>query len=317
MNILDFAKIYPDEDSCRKKFKEERDQIGVVCHRCNGKEHYWLENKQSYECKHCHSRQSLRSGTVMQNSKLPFRYWFVAMHLLTSTKNSFSSLELQRQLGHKRYQPIWEMTNKLRDVMGKRDNEYQLKEEIELDDAFFTTERIDEDKESPLKRGRGSQKKTKVLVIAESKPVDNPKPGKKPKKVRYIKMIVINDLKSHTIADKVREQIENTADLTTDHSTSYTKLEEHVKSHNASVIPKEQIQKELPWVHTAISNAKRQLLGVYYKIRPEYLQYYLNQFCYKFNRRYFGQYQFDRLLVAAASYPPDFKSRIYNRTNCG
>ena len=77
---------------------------------------------------------------MMENSKLPFRYWFAAMHLLTSTKNSFSSSELQRQLGHKRYQPIWEMTNKLRDIMGKRDNEYQLNGEIELDDAFFTTE---------------------------------------------------------------------------------------------------------------------------------------------------------------------------------
>jgi len=75
--------------------------------------------------KHCHSRQSLRSGIVMQNSKLPFRYWFVTMHLLTSTKKSFSTEKLRRQLGHKRYQTIWEMVNKIRDVMGKRDNEYQ------------------------------------------------------------------------------------------------------------------------------------------------------------------------------------------------
>ncbi|MFV0396570.1 MAG: IS1595 family transposase, partial [Bacteroidales bacterium] len=37
----------------------------------------------------------------------------------------------------------------------------------------------------------------------------------------------------------------------------------------------------------------------------------------KFNRRYFGEKQFDRLLIAAVSYPPDFKSRIYNRKNCG
>lgn len=201
--------------------------------------------------------------------------------------------------------------------MGKRDNEYQLKEEIEFDDAFFTAERTAQDKETPLKRGRGSQKKTKVLIMAESKPVDNPKSGKKPKKVRYIKMIVICDLKSDTMTDNVKKQVENTADLTTDNSTSYTKLEEHVNAHNAAVIPKEQIQKVLPWVHTAISNAKRQLLGVYYKIKPEYLQYYLNQFCYKFNRRYFGQSKFDRIFVAAVTYPADFKSRIYNRTNCG
>lgn len=317
MNILNFALNYPDEETCRKKFKEQRGQMGITCNHCNCKGHYWLENKQAYECKKCHARQTLRSGTVMQHSNLPFRYWFAAMHLLTVTKNPFSTAELQRQLGHKRYQPIWEMVNKLRDVMGKRDDEYQLKDAVELDDAFFTTEISIENKDKPLKRGRGSQKKTKVLVMAESRTVENPKPGKKSKQVGYLKMKVIKDLKSDTITKNVKEHIGQTADLTTDDSTSYTRLKECVHSHTASVIPPEQLGKVLPWVHTAISNAKRQVLRVYYKIKPEYLQYYLNQICCKFNRRDFGEYKFERLLLAAVSYTPDFKSKIYNRNKCG
>jgi len=56
MNILDFAINYPDEETCRKKFKQLRDQMGVTCRRCNCKEHYWLENKQAYECKRCKAR---------------------------------------------------------------------------------------------------------------------------------------------------------------------------------------------------------------------------------------------------------------------
>jgi len=80
---------------------------------------------------------------------------------------------------------------------------------------------------------------------------------------------------------------------------------------------KNELSSVLPWVHTATSNAKRRLLGVYYKIKFEYLQYYLDPFCYKFNRRYFGKTQFDRLLIAAVSYTPAFKSRIYNRNYCG
>jgi hypothetical protein len=77
MNILDFAINYPDEESCRKKFKEQRDQMGVTCRHCNCKEHYWLENKQAYECKRCRARQTLRSGTVMQ-------------HLLPEIKSQYS-----------------------------------------------------------------------------------------------------------------------------------------------------------------------------------------------------------------------------------
>ena len=103
----------------------------------------------------------------MHGSKLPFRYWFIAIHLLTSTKKSFSAKEIQRQLGHKRYQPIWEMMHKLRIAMGSRDDHYQLAGQIELDEGFFSTIIPDEEKDKPLKRGRGSQKKTKVLVMAE------------------------------------------------------------------------------------------------------------------------------------------------------
>ena len=62
----------------------------------------------------------------MHGSKLPLMYWFTAIHLMTSTKKTFSALEMQRQLGHKRYQPIWEMMHKLRSVMGLRDGKYNL-----------------------------------------------------------------------------------------------------------------------------------------------------------------------------------------------
>ncbi len=104
----------------------------------------------------------------MHKSKLPFRYWFIAMHLLTSTKKSFSAKEIQRQLGHKRYHPIWHMVHKLRNSMGKRDGEYVLAGRIELDEGYFSTEVLEDEKDLPLKRGRGSQKKSKVLVMAKA-----------------------------------------------------------------------------------------------------------------------------------------------------
>ena len=73
----------------------------------------------------------------MQSSKLPYQYWFIAMHLITSTKKSFSAKEIQRQIGYKRYEPIWAMVHKLRSVMGFRYEQYQLGEEIELDEGFL------------------------------------------------------------------------------------------------------------------------------------------------------------------------------------
>ena len=146
------------------------------------------------------------------------------MHLLKCTRKSFSTEELRRQSEHKRYQPIWEMVNKPGDVMGKRDNEYQLSGQIEHDEVFFTTEIPQEQKNQTLKRGRGSHYKSKVPVIAESTFIENPKQGSKPKRVSPIKMNVINDLKSNAITYIVKEQIDKSAELNTDDSTSYSIL---------------------------------------------------------------------------------------------
>jgi hypothetical protein len=68
---------------------------------------------------------------------------------------------LQRQLGHKHYGPIWALLHKLRAVMGRRDSEYTLKDVIEPDDVFFSTEVPAEAKNKPLKRDLGSQKKAR------------------------------------------------------------------------------------------------------------------------------------------------------------
>lgn len=307
MNLLNFIEEFPDEASCKAKFKEYREQVGVVCPKCGSKDHYWKKDKGCYECTHCKYRQSLKSNTVMHKSKLPFRYWFIAMHLLTSTKKSFSAKELQRQLSHKRYHPVWTMLHKLREAMGKRDDEYVLAGRIELDEGYFSTEIPEETKSEPLKRGRGSQRKSKVIVMAESIVVEPTKKGQKPRRVGYLKMKVIEDLQKETINGQVQNLASNATEIDTDDSTSYVDLKDFVPRHHAQVIPKEKVGEILPWVHIAISNSKRQILNTYHNVKPEFLQQYLDEFCYKFNRRYLGEALFNRLLIACVSYKNEFR----------
>jgi hypothetical protein len=318
MKLLDFDKNYPTEESCIMRFKEIRIKSGVVCPHCGHTEHLWLPTSMHFECKNCHHRQSLRSGTIMHSSKLPFMYWFKAIHLMTSTKKTFSALEIQRQLGHKRYQPIWEMCHKIRSIMGQRDSEYTLSGMIELDEGFFSTERND-DHDIPLKRGRGSQKKSKVLVMIESQKVENPKNPEKPKSVNHLKMIVIPDLKAQTINSVVQMSIEQDAVIDTDASTSYTDFANYFANHNASVIPPQEISKALPWVHIAISNAKTLLSDMYHGVKRKFLQSYLNEFCYKMNRIRIPLDPFDRLLVVTTKYKSSFNHIPYRQVksnNC-
>ena len=229
MNLIKFIESFPDESSCRIKFKEFRDEQGVICRKCGSKDHYWVKTIEQYTCKRCKTRTTLRSGTVMQASNLPFRHWFIAIHLLTGTKKTFSALELQRQIGHKFYEPIWYMLQKLRMTMGSRDSKYQLDKIVELDEGFFETvdtEKDDDENSTPMKRGRGSQKQTMVMVMASTVHVFNKiKKYNKPTKFRYVRMLVVDNLKGKTVGEKVSGNIKYDTVVKTDNYSSYSKID--------------------------------------------------------------------------------------------
>ena len=312
MKLLDFDRYYPNEDACKQAFKEIRIKNGVVCPHCGGINHYWKSDKEMFQCKACGYRQSLKANTVLHGSKLPFRTWFIAMHLLTATKHTFSALEMQRQLGSKRYQPVWEMMHKLRTAMGKRDSEYFLTYAVELDEAFFTTATPKALNGKKLKQGSGSERKAKVIVMAESTPVYDRQPNKKAKKVGHIKMLVIPDMKKSTLTDMAVRHIHPKAHVTMDASMAHRDIESKFDSHVEKLLTQDEIDKVLPWVHTTIANAKMLLADTYHGITTDLLQDYLNEFCYKFNRRYFGENIFDRLLTVCGKYKNDFYHRIYS-----
>ena len=66
---------------------------------------------------------------------------------------------------------------------------------------------------------------------------------------------------------------------------------------------KKEVAKVFPWVHIVISNVKKKLLGLHHHIKDAYMQNYLSEFCYKFNRRYFSVNLFDRLVITAMEKP--------------
>lgn len=317
MKRLEFSKQFPDDESCSLYLKQLRESERVICRTCGCKHQYWNKSKSVWIYSKCGHQTALRSGTVMHGSNLPLLYWFFAIHSLTATIKTFSASEMQRQLGHKRYRPIWEMMHKLRSVMGKRNNTYEIVGSVELDEGFFFTIMSEEKKSEKLKAGAGSQRKTKVLIMAESTPEESPKNPKKPNKVKHIKMKVIADLKAETIDKEVAQCIDNTSTIITDASSSHVHLKDNFTEHKSQVIAPQDIEKTLPWVHMVISNTKSLLTDMYHGIKAGFLQGYLNEFCYKFNRKYFGERVFDRLIITAVAYKSDFQHRIYGRENCG
>lgn len=297
MNIFSFTAHFDSEEACRLHFKKERDKVGVKCQRCGHNQHYWIKAVWSYECKSCRGRTSLRSGTIMQNSNLSFLIWYKTMFLMTTTKKGFSSKEIQKQLGLKRYEPVWAMVHKLRKAMGNRDARYTLEGMIEMDEGYFTVE-SSEIEQQKGKRGRGAAGKQNVMIMAESTPLEDPKTNKKDRQCRYFKAKVLTGHKADGVNDTIKESLDEQSIVFTDKSTSYVDIADFVELHISEKSDKDTTKETLKWVHITISNAKRNLLGNYHKIKGKYLQLYLNEFVYKLNRRYFEEKLFDRLVIA-------------------
>ena len=220
----------------------------------------------------------MRSGTIMESSKLSFMIWYKAIFLLSTTKKGFSSKEIQRQLGLKRYEPVWAMVHKLRKAMGQRDDRYTSEGMIEMDEGYFTIEGSAQDHKTQ-KAGRGSKTKSSVMVIAESTVLEDIDTGKVERQCRYFKAKVLTNHKA-------------------DQSTSYINIADYVEIDMSEKSGEKTTKETLKRVHIAISNAKRNFVGTYHKIKAKYLQLYLNEFVYKPNRRYFGEKLFDRLVIA-------------------
>jgi transposase-like protein len=300
MLLNELVERYSNEDQCKIAFKNLRLNEGVVCKQCGEREHYWISTREQFQCKQCKFRTTLRSGTVLQHSKLPYRYWFLSMYLMTMTKKGISATELQFHLGHKRYQPVWELMHKIRRGMGEREKKYLLKDEIEIDEAFFKTVN-DLPSNKKLKPGKGSEQNTTVLVMAESLPVKELKKNKKPKWSRYFKMVVMPGLSQKQINQTVQENVDSKAQVLTDEFSSYFKLKNVIAKHETHKAKDGNSDKVMPWVHTAIANAKRNLLGIHHRVDGKYLQNYLNEFCYKVNRRNLKEKMFERLLIAVVT----------------
>ena len=101
------------------------------------------------------------------------------------------------------------------------------------------------------------------------------------------------------------------ASVIADNAGGHRKLADVVKETDIRTVPGKDAPKVLPWVHVAIANAKKLIDDIYHGVKGKFLQQYLNEFCYKFNRKHFGDRLFGRLMLCSVCYRPTFEHQLY------
>ncbi len=134
MNLSEFYRCFPDELTCSQILRCIREEAGIICKKCGSIEHYWKNDKKSFECKACNYRTSLKNGTIIENSNLPLKYWLTTIAYLNIIGEKISALKLQKELGHKRYEPIWSMLKKIKNISEADNFLYKITDYIQVDE---------------------------------------------------------------------------------------------------------------------------------------------------------------------------------------
>jgi len=264
--LLELERRFVSEQACRQYLSELRWADGFICPRCGGKT-AWTTSRGLWLCSGCRYHSSVTAGTIFQDSHLPLSTWFRAMWHVTNQKSGVSALGLQCALGLGSYKTAWSVLHKLRRAM-VRPGRDRLHGTVEVDETYWGSQ-------EPGLIGRMSYDKALIVVAAEH---DGRGIGR-------IRMRRVPDLTKASLHGFIAQAIEPGSTVQTDGLNAYLGLESYTHDRR---VQRRQPEGEhlLPRVHRVVSLLKRWLLGTHQgAIGPDHLDYYLDEFTFRFNRR--------------------------------
>lgn len=306
--FLDFIRLFPDEEACGRFLYQLRWPQGFICPSCGDRRARRHRTRGLVQCGNGH-QVSLTANTAMHRSKQSLTLWFWGAYLVATLTPGISALQFQKQLGIKRYETAFNLLHKLRSALVAPDRE-PLKGEVEVDEAY-----IGGPEEG--RPGRGAVDKALIIVGVEivrweeerwdekeqlMKPVQRKRAGR-------TRMNVIPNAQADTLLGWVKKNVAKGTLVYTDGHKSYGGIVALGYGHRPVLqrFKGKKTGEYLPMVHLVISNLKRWLLGTHKgAVLPKHLQAYLNEFAFRFNRRFWKGPAFLRalgLLTHAQKWP--------------
>jgi transposase-like protein len=274
LSLSGFLSQYGREDQCHAKLVALRWPKGFECPRCGGLQHGVVGPRQLFQCSACRYQASVKAGTIFAASKLPLTKWFLAIYLMTQSKNDIAALELMRQLGVK-YDTAWLMKQKLMTVMLKRNGQRQLSGRVQMDDAYLGGEKRWSE---GGKRGRGSPNKipfVAALATHEGKPV-------------AVHLRRVAGFTKEQIGRYARAGLAPGSDVVSDGLACFAAVAEAGFAHTVITTgggAKRPTEPAFKWVNTLLGNVKAAITGTCRALRRQHTARYLAAYEYRFNRR--------------------------------
>lgn len=260
---------FATEQACREYLEQLRWPQGFVCPACHATE-AWSTGRGLRMCAGCGHQASVTAGTIFQDTRTPLTLWFRAIWWVVSQKTGASALGLQRILGLGSYRTAWTWLHKLRRAM-VRPGRDRLSEMAEVGETIV----------GGVEPGGGRRHIGKKAVVAIAAEVRGRSIGR-------IRMQRVADFSAESLLPFVQQAVQPGTMVITDGLQSYRGLPHVGYRHDRRVVlgSGESADAVLPRVHRVASLLKRWLLGTHQgAVSREHLDYYLDEFTFRFNRR--------------------------------
>ena len=263
-------------------------------------------------CRSCRRQTGLMVGTAMERSHVPLSVWFWAAYLIASQTTGMSAVQLQRQLGLNRYETAFGLLHKLRAAMVRPDQDRiggLSNQHVEVDEAWIGGRTRGE--------GRGVHHKTLVVAAVE---VRHREPGTaqdRRRNGRYagrVRLAIAADRSADALGCFVKSAVASGTLIVTDDWSGYAGLRGSGYDHHAiAQCGSPEVSEEfLPIVHLVFSNLKTWLNGIHHGVSAKHLQAYLNEFTFRFNRRFYPFNAFRSLLRIASDIEAPTFAKLYS-----
>jgi transposase-like protein len=268
-NLVSLMDAFASEDRCRLALERVRWPDGVECPNCQSKRVSRIDTRGQLDCNSCRYRFSVKVGTVLHDSHLPLRKWFIATFLMCESKKGMSSLRLSRTLGVST-KTGWYLTHRIRAAMAQNDRP-MLEGVVEADDTCVGGK--------PPQVGAGYiENKVQVLGAIErggNMSLGVHQKGKRAdtETLRSFLALMVSDSVPAIYMDE-NPGCRGIGDDDTVHLTVNHQGEEWV-SGDVHTNPAE----------SAWSLFKRSIVGSYHQLSVKHLEAYLGEFEWRFNNR--------------------------------
>lgn len=283
-SLLNFQQSFSTEHACIEYLADLRWPKGYKCKKCGcGKAYQLKVHPRVFMCSKCNFQESVTAGTLLHRTKLPLIKWFWATYLLAQDKRGVSAMHISREL-NLRYATAWTMLHKLRRALADP-GASPLAGVVEVDQTYYGGNGV------PGSGGRSLANKNKVLIVmaVERKLAPEKKmPGIKNSGfvAGNAKVAMIPSASSQSLGSFLEASLAPQTNMITDGWAGYSGPGKSF-GHEPVVLGNPKNAGEfLPLVHLQFNNLKSWLNGTFHGVSPKHLPAYLNEWNYRFNRRF-------------------------------